>query len=287
MQIKKHKAGPILLSIAIIVSLFIYAFLIYFCTIGIKNIVLKKEIFELFNEEEWAINIIEYFGGFAAIIILIIIFIIVFFNLHIFSITALAYDVPITENQFKELFDFEIECAKKLGLKEIPKLYIDTYSYGEEETININGAKFDNKHILRIDAQDIYNSAEEDYYVAKFTIAKKLASIYFGYLEAPILILTLCSKWIPILSHLRNRVICYDCDKGAVALVGKELAIKAIVTRSTGYYLTPYMNRDDYISNMKNVVNEKDVIYENIFLDVPLAAYRIEAIMQDRDGRLF
>lgn len=287
MKIKKHKAGRILLTIAIIVSLMIYALLIYFCNLGIKNIVFKEQVFEFLNEDGWIIDIMKQYGGYAAIIILIMVLVKIFMAFYDYGITALAYDVPVTENQFKELLDFEVECANKLGLKEVPKIYIDTYSYGEEEKIDISGVKFDNKHILRIDAQDIYNCAEEGYYIAKFTIAKKLTAIYFGYLDVHIMILTLCSKWIPIFSQLRNRIVCYDCDKGAVALLGVDLTIKAIVAKATGFYLTPYLNYDDYILNMKNVVDEKDVIFENILLDVPLAAYRIEAILQDKEGRLF
>lgn len=281
---KKHKAMKPLFIISLVLSLLIFVFLVIVSYLSFKNIISKNTLSQILAEDDWLLVLIGYFGGYAIIILIVITIIYVLMQLANLNVTAIAHDIPVTEKQFPELLKFEAECAKKLGLKEVPNLYVDPAWEGEEKIL---GAKFENGHILRIDASEVYNTADEDYYLAKFTIARKLAAIYLGDYNVALNAAIFFSHWIPILSQVNNRVICYMCDKIAVELLDKETVIKALITKYTGYYITPFVNKEEYIDSLEKILKVKDVIFENLFLDIPLAAYRLEAIIKDIDGRLF
>ena len=284
MNFKKHKATKTLFIISFIISIIIFVLLIIIFSLSLKNITMKNSLNEILVDEEWILKLVGYFGGYAVIIVMVVTIIYVFIKFSNLNVTAIAHDIPVSEEQFPELLNFEIECAKKLGLKKIPNLYVDPA--GEEEE-RILGAKFEYDNILRIDASEVYNTASEDYYVAKFTIARKLAAMYIGDYNIVLNAAIFFSHFIPILSQLNNRVMCYTCDKIAVELLNKETVIKALVTKYTGYYITPLVKKDVYIKNIDKIIEKKDVIFENLMLDIPLAAYRLEAIIKDIDGRLF
>lgn len=191
---KKHKATTPLLVISVIVSLAVYAFLVNLCNMAIGNIAIKNTLNEILSEEEWIIEIIRYYGGYAIIIVILIIIVIMIRHLYKLWVTAIAYDIRVSEKQFPELYEFEKECAKKLGIKKLPRLYINASCTEEERA---KSSEIENAHLLRIDYLEVYNSINDNYNVAKFTIARKLAAIYLGDYNIFKNFLILFSYWIP------------------------------------------------------------------------------------------
>lgn len=279
----RQKTEVLLLVASVIFSLAIYLLLSY---LGYKAVTDKREQMFLASFFEGDMDIVDFIlttGGYISIIILVIIIFDMIFEFLKTHNRAFAIDIHVSEKQFPELLEYEKEYAKKLGIKSLPYIYVSS----EEEMLNTYSFYFDDKNIVRVSSVDAFISKPMGNFTGKFAVAKKLANIYMGYCNYFLFVLTIFSNWIPIFKHLRNRVTNYTSDKIAAELIGKENAMKAIMMFEVNQYALPHINIEEYMKNAKMVASAKEMVFANVLRDMPIPAYRIEAIMDERDGRLF
>lgn len=279
----RHKMEKPIKVISIFISFLVFvilAYIGYVAAIGSEENNFILQILKLDSEfSEFAMKI----GGYIAIVIILFVVISIYFACLISESNAQAKDIYVTEKQFPSLIKAEKAYAKKLGIKKLPKLFVAK----NREFLVVQGASFDNPNVIRIPSSEIIATANHDYYAAKFFIAKHLAAMYMGYFSKILFLMTAFSNWIPILNNVVNRLITYSTDKIAAELVGKEKAIKSIMESEVDIYILPYLNDADYIENTKKVVKNKDMMWENLFSDIPIPSYRIDAIRSGKDGKLF
>lgn len=282
----RHKMEIPLIGISVTISLVIFFVLTYLGYYAIKKEEEKHWLFGIIFEgidlTDIITNKLLKIGGYISILIIVLVILKMFFMFLVSHNKAYARDVHITEKQFGELLDAEKEYAEKLGITDIPELFVAK----DKEVMTLKGAIVDHAQIIRIFSEEVTCTATEGYYAAKFSIAKKLAAIYMGYYNPALFVFTIFSNWIPILSHACNRVMTYTTDKIAAELVGKDVAMQSIMATEINMYMLPYVNSSDYMENTKKVAEEKLMIFANILSNIPIPAYRIDAIKNGKDGKL-
>lgn len=279
----RHKVEKLLFVISAFLSLAIFillSYLGYAATLGKEE---RNLISQIFLIESDFVDAVLNIGGYIAIALIIFFIINILITYYKYRISAKAYDVHISERQLPMLIKAEKEYAKKLGINRLPKLFVSI----KKEDLETHGIRISNPNVIRIPCEEIIATANKGYYGAKFAIAKHLANEYLGYNNLSYFIPIIFSNWIPVFSQLGGRIKTYSTDKVAADLIGKEEAIDAIFEDSVNIWFIKYMNRKEYINNTKNVTNDRSMIFANILSYVPIPAYRIDAIKNDKYGKLF
>lgn len=279
----KHKSENFLFVTSVIVSFIVFIFLSYLgfeATIGSEE---SNYILNLLGLESNFSETVMTIGGYISIAIIFFFVFSIMLAYSDFKIKAKAHDVHVTEKQFSVLLEAENEYIKKLGIKKKPTIFVSK----EKNELEVHGARVDNPNVIRIPCAEIIATANKNYYSAKFTIARQLACIYMGYYNPIRVLFTVFSFWVPILCQANNRAMTYATDKIAAELIGKEEVINSIIEEALDIWFIPYVNIEEYIENSKNVEKDKEMMWANIFSDTPIPAYRIEALLNDKDGKLF
>lgn len=269
---------------SIILSIICDALLLYFGFSFIKGAQNRELVSDLFSLKGSTLDYLESFGGAFSIFLILwqtAKIILSFINAEIH---ASSLDIFVSEKQFPELLEIEKEYAKKLKIEVIPKLYVKSRS---SEEIIVDGIYLKNSTIIRLGVECVSTAVFNDYLIARFVIARKLAAIALGVNNPFYYTLTLFSNWIPIFNKARDRALGYTLDKIVSDVIGERRAIEGIIATSYSPVMSKLIDMDEYIENAKKVSKFKEARIENIRSSRPVISYRIVALLNKENGKIF
>ena len=269
---------------SIILSIICDALLLYFGFFFIKGAQNRELVSDLFSLKASTLDYLESFGGAFSIFLILwqtAKIILSFINAEIH---ASSLDIFVSEKQFPELLEIEKEYAKKLKIETIPKLYVKSRS---SEEIIVDGIYLKNSTIIRLGVECVSTAVFNDYLIARFVIARKLAAIALGVNNPFYYTLTLFSNWIPIFNKARDRALGYTLDKIVSDVIGERRAIEGIIATSYSPVMSKLIDMDEYIENAKKVSKFKEARIENIRSSRPVISYRIVALLNKENGKIF
>ena len=282
----RHKA-ELPITIGAIILTFVFILLVSFL---LKSSGSNQEAQEFLltnlEYEEAEINFAIKYGKYIFFIILIIQAIKLLWELFKNAGIAVVNDIPIKEDYDQEVFDEYKNACKKLGIENIPEIYLTT----DKENLESTGITIKSKKYLRLylsirDEADMFS--EEN--IIRFEFFHELAHIAYKHYDYALLIATVVARWLPITRSIYSRAMCYSADRVAAELLGKEECITVLLKR---YLQSTYEEdkREEYIKRLdrKLTISERiSSILNNLTSDTPSYLYRIQALVKDdNNGRI-
>lgn len=276
--VKRYYIASILLSIVC------DALLLYFGFSFIKGAQNRELVSNLFSLKASSLDYLESFGGAFSILVILWQTVKIMLSFLNAEIHASSLDVFVTEKQFPELLEIEKEYAEKLNIKDVPKLYVKSRT---SEEIIVDGIYLKNSTIIRLGVECVSTAAFSDYLIARFVIARKLAAIALGVNNPFYYTLTLFSNWIPVFNKARDRALNYTLDKIVSDVIGERKTIEGIIATSYSPVMIRLIDMDEYIENAKKVSKFREARIENIRSNRPVISYRIVALLNKENGKIF
>ena len=281
----RHKAEIPLLIIATVISIAILSIIVYYGTImKVTPEVIKSFSIFIGSDEKMAEFLL---GGreFIAAIVIVILLGRFIWALYRDNGKARAWETPITDRQFRPVYDICCEYAQKLGIekKDIPDFFV-----GDSNSIKINKMDFYNLRSVRIHPAVLRNALKNDGIEIRYKVAKATASVFLGYRSFTCVLLLTITDWIPFFHSMIERTMCYSTDRVLQVLMGEEAAEKAIMNEQISFYLYSDIDYDVYFEDITNF-SGFSIFLENLLSGTPIPRYRIAAIKdpEKKDGRLF
>lgn len=284
-----HKAELPLKIISLLFSLCMYGLLTYLAVKALNNPKGVDFLFEYVNDDEGFFQPLIQYGIFFVIIALIVLYIVIIWRFFKNFGEAVSCDLPITDQQFKNLKDCCALYAEKLGLKFVPELYISQYGSAEVETSFMT---IKSEEYIRLNCYyTLAACGTGNYNTINFLIASELAHIALGHRNMLWTLLTLPARVLPFFNDMVARAMNYSADAIAAALIGKNEAIEAIVILSNDPYMSQQMDKNIYIDDIikqRGGIHRSARAYYNFISDVSVPAYRISALKdsKSKSGRL-
>lgn len=283
----KHKAEMPLHVISIILSTAI-AFLVVFLLINLpENPQFKDLLTQVFGLDK---NFVENFVdlGIFALDAIFIIMLLYLISTYIKNYgKASSNEVRVSHTQMTEYQDIIDRFASKLGIDHPPHLF---FKEGKLD-VEVYNVKLHFPNVIRMNANFGKSMYDVDNYEksVEFYIAKELARDYLCHTNIFLMLYTITAKMLPIYGNMYERVLNYSTDKVAAALVGngaEEALAKSVVKPKNTTYLN---NAKLFIKEYEEMskAERASLVYNNLFSDESPVAYRILAIRNKKDGRLF
>lgn len=286
----RHKAEKPLNIISLVFSVAIYVLLTYYAAKALKDPETAEYIINFLGEDGAMYEPLLKYGVFFVIAALLVTYIVVIFKGLKNIGEAVAGDVPVSDIQFPRLADTCREYAEKLGIKNVPDVYVTSEGCSE---IEFSSFTLDSECHLRLNCYYVLTAEESgDYTSINFQVARDLAHIALGHRSIPWVLLTIPARILPIYREMYMRAMNYSADRIAALLVGEENSAKAIVTLAQDPYFADIIDVDAYIKDVERISVKRNLVtgfYYNMTSDMPLTVYRIAALLDDKkkDGKLF
>ena len=196
-----------------------------------------------------------------------------------------AYSVKVSEKNFPEIYQKSVEFAAKLGMNEVPAVYIEQ----QNGIINAFATAVIGKRYVGINAEivDIAYMENKDFEPVYFVLAHEFAHHYFKHTSISIILLTFFGMFVPVLGSAYSRSREYSCDRLAQLLLESDCAREAMIL-SAGRHLYRHVDLDDYIDNART---ERGffIWFTNLIASHPIPLKRIAALVdpQRKSGKLF
>ena len=285
----RHKAEIPMFVLSIVLTMGILSSITYFGVIKIGSQENFVKLMEEFEINENAAELLIGFGRFLSIGLIAILVFRLFFTFFRDYGRAIARDLPITENQFEELYTKAREYSERLGIEEEPKIY----SSAEDEYVDFHGIEMFSPFVIKVDADTFAATYElENMDNMLYDIAFDLAADFMGHKNIWRFVVTCAVNWIPIYGDLCYRIMCYTDDRVVRELMGDEAALKSLTTKLNYCWMIPYTSEDEYVKDINRPLTPFQSVarfVENLLSKEPIPAYRI-ATMADptkKNGRLF
>lgn len=225
------------------------------------------------------ITLTVYFDGFGIAYYIALGYIIVRMFLdfgHSLSVTRLN-SLKITAEQFPDTYKWVRMCAKALGLKKVPALYVRQVG-GEVSSFSSN---FFFRNYIMI-SSEIFEINDEN--AIRFFIAHEMAHIAYNHTKLWYNLCILVSRYIPVLYAAFSRATVYSCDN-----VAKKLCPRGI----GGLYLLLIGNKLFDKIDMNNYLKQCMMtkgwfeFYANLTSNQPFLVRRIPALYDMTKQRIF
>lgn len=274
--------------ICVIVGILLIGIIAFIVTQVPDNPDLRQVLTSTFGMNKDFVDGLVTFGVYAFDVMLVVLFI------HILSTYAKGFgkvsshDVEFRSDEMSEIGEICDKFSKELNLDYTPRAYFYTYSKSKIEAL---GVEIKSSLHIRMNANMAKSIYEMDNYnkALEFFVAKELAHIYLGHTKASRVFLTFTGRIVPALGELYSRVCNYSADNVAAALVGEgaseALAMSEVKPKNTGFLNTKKLFRSQSKDLSKS--EKFGVWYSNLFSHESPPSYRIEAIDNEKDGRLF
>lgn len=155
--------------------------------------------------------------------------------------------LEVGPNQLPEVYACAKAFADRLGLKEVPHIYI-----AEGNTVNAAAVRLGSRNIVYLIDDIVWGAIKAgDPNALSFVIAHELAHHALGHTSPLQMYLSLVYKPLSRLNEL-------SCDAVALQLVGvREAAYNGIIMLMVGPQLVPYVNRAALFAQAEAVGNDK------------------------------
>ena len=278
---KKHKAMVPLGIVCTVITVLVYAAIIYLTVngkwVGSKLLTFLKLTFAI------PVNFHEAFdrGGVLVVVILIIFIIVKTINLFLtFSRNTAVDGVVVTENQFPDLNEYVNECCRIMNIHR-PTVYVSA----KEIEPSKFGFYIENHKIITIPGILTGNSD-----LTRFVIARELSKIYYRQSGAKNLWMTIMGRLVPILTQAYSRSCEYSYDRAAQIITGDNDSIERIAQLVVARSIMAKMNMEDYDKQIDGEKEEKMPMswhMANTLSHIPVGQLRIRAIKSRKDGIMF
>lgn len=195
-----------------------------------------------------------------------------------------SMSVKITDKNFPEIYSIVKEYADRLGMKEVPNVYL----VQGNGILNAFSSCIPFKQYIELYA-DLVEVAYREYHdmeTLRFIIAHEIAHIYLGHAKLYYNYSILFANMVPILSSTASRTREYSCDRIAQKLSGSD-GIDAMMSLTAGIHLYKQVDKDDYIEYAKSVKGLFVWCY-NLVSSHPVTSKRVLALqMNEGSGKLY
>ena len=220
----------------------------------------------------YLILIISIFG-----IFYLLIFAIVLFYMQGLAIGNIRQNaVKITGEQFEDVYKKVVELSKKLGLEEIP----DVYLMQSGGVLNAFATRFLFRDIVVIYSDILELAYEQGESAVDFVIAHELAHIKRSHLSKRKYIA--CAMIIPFLGSAYSRACEYTCDRFAASVID-SLPLDGLLVLAAGTKLYKKVNADKFVANAYQERGYWEWLAE-IYSSHPGLAARVKNIARMQDA---
>lgn len=280
----RHKAEIPLLILATVISFAILSLIVYFGMIADVTTEVVESFSDFIGCDKRLAEFLLGCREFIAAIIIVILLGRFIWALYRDNGKAMAWETPVTERQFRPVYDICCEYAQKLGIK---KEKIPHFFAGNAESVKIDKMSFSNLRSVRIHPSVLRSGLKNDDNEIRYNVAKAVASIFLRYYSFTSILLLTFTDWVPFFHCMIERSMCYSTDRVVQVLMGEEAAEKAIINDQISFYLYSDIDYDAYFEDISHF-SGFNIFLENLLSNKPIPRYRIAAIKdpEKKDGRL-
>lgn len=195
-----------------------------------------------------------------------------------------ARAIRITEKNFPEIYETVQEFARRLGMKQVPKVYLSQ----ENGVLNAFSTFILRRQyvVLLADLFEVAYLEHHDMDSIKFILAHEMSHIHLKHATFSYQMSILFANYIPVLSTALSRAREYSCDRVAQQLVGVS-GVEPMLALVVGKHLYKKVDVEDYVKHCHEVRGFFVFIY-NLMSSHPIMPKRIQALLKDHgSGRLF
>ena len=285
-KLQWHKYGKLTLLLTGIFNIACYVLIGVFSTLAATNDEFREMLKRLTGLDSDTIEFFVQIGGFAVAAFIIYCIVEIWRLNRSYVGKSSIKDVRLSDSKYKDLFNGYIKYCKVYGLNYIPICYLSD-SKPDSQLFGVNIYSQDGISIPTKPFKDA--SITNDYSECEYFLCRRLSHIALGYNDLVYQLLTLWTNLIPPFKKAIDRVKCYTVDKAVAAVIGKEKTIKGIFNEN---YRTDLYGDDsmETIISKKYHCNKMEAfgrIVETLEQERPFAYNRIDAIINDKDGRIF
>ena len=283
----RHPAEIPVTVIAAVITVAFYLLVTYALVIGANDDAVIGRIMNFLGARARVINYCIRIGGPA----IFVIFLILLGRLCLADVSyvgKLASSCPKLENtKYEEIKALYADVIKDLEIEKPPAVYI-----GEVDDPSYLGITVCSNKALCLNPDDIKDALKDgDLGNLKDTIIRKLAVIYLGHYDIPVVLFTFVARLLPIFHSMCERVLCYSVDKFTTEVSGKDEAIRCLFCSR--------FNAEDYPEDAdgKEIVlkavkaltsyEKSGLGYNNFTSSEPPVAYRLHAMITGKPGKVF
>lgn len=205
-------------------------------------------------------------------------------GMYYFYATYRSMSVRITEKNFPEIYEIVKEYTEKLGLKEIPPVYL----VQGNGILNAFTSSIPFKQYVELyaDLVEVAYREHQDMDTLRFIIGHEMAHMYLKHATLHYNYFMIFSTMIPILGSTASRAREYSCDRIAQLLSGSD-GIDAMMTLTAGIHLYKKVDGEDYLEHAKNTKGFF-LWWYNLLCDHPVMCKRVMALaMKEGNGKLY
>ena len=219
------------------------------------------------------------------IIYLPIIVAFVFISLYNLNARTRANAVKVSEKNFPEIYKKSVEFASKLGIREVPAVYVEQQS----GVLNAFASAIVGKQYIAINAEivDVAYTEGKDFDPVYFVLAHEFAHHHFKNTSIFRVFVRFFSFFVPVIGTAHSRSMEFSCDRLAQLLTEKDCAREAMLL-SAGRHLYGLVDLDDYLRNARTE-GGFFLWMANLISTHPVPLKRIPALADPNkeSGRLF
>lgn len=285
-KLYRHKKEALIYYITILFNFICYICLGVFSVLAATNDEFRDLLVRYTELDRETIDFFIQIGGYAIIAFIAIVVIkIIALNRSFVGVSSLR-DVRLSDSKYNFLFEYYVKYCRLYGLKHIPAVYLSDSSPNSQ----LFGMTIYSNMGISVPTKVFKESvAKNDYSYCKYFLCRRIAHIALGYNELYYQLLTLWTSLIPPFKNLIQRVKCYSVDGSVAAVLGKEITSNGIFYENYRSDLYDDISIEEIISKKYhcNQLEAYGRFIESFDEEHPFAYNRIDAILHDKDGRLF
>jgi len=178
--------------------------------------------------------------------------------------------IEVTAQQYPEIFAIVKEEARRIGLKDLPRIYITNGDFNAFVT------SFARSKIMMLFSQVVETTLQKDYNVMRFVAAHELCHLQRRHLAKDKFLLP--SRLIPFLYNAYSRGREYTCDRAGY-LASPRGSVEGILIMTTGKEVYSKINVESHLKNFQENADFWTWLSEK-FLSHPHSSKRLMAIRE-------
>ncbi len=185
--------------------------------------------------------------------------------------TFQANGVRIGPTQFPEVYEDYIAMCERLGMRNVPELYI---ADGQIKTPSTSDSTWSTQFIV-LDTSFLGDQPEERRPVYRFLLAHELGRLRLGHTHWLNELLTAYVIRIPLLRNPMQHTRTYSHDRYSAVLAPD--AVRGLVVQATGRHLLAHIDLDGFLRQMRAVRGWRPRILQ-LTQGSPYLAFRLQAL---------
>lgn len=283
----RHPASTLVTAFAIVITVAFYAGLTYCLVFASNDPSLIEKITKYIKVKTRLLELLVRIGGPAIFIVIVGFVVKLIFADAKYLGKASANSVHLSVTDFEEVKELYKGLLDKMGLESGPAVYLGS----DDNVPSYLGIDICSKRAIKLVLKDVKKAYKGgDYKRIEYMLAEKLARIYLGNYYIPVIVFTFAARQIPYFNSFYERIGCYSVDGFVRELLGKDRVIEHIFEEN----FDDELYGDESINDSaEKVIQIKDKFERlgrfcgNIDSKEPIPAYRLDAILNDKPGRIF